>query len=379
MHIKYITNVRIPTVRAAGYAIMKMCSEFAKAGVKTELFVPSKGSIKNEQNPFEFYGLEKNFEIKKISSLDLLGLTERFGKIFYWLDILSFLLSLKSQIKFDHDDVLYTRDFITTSFLSKRSPIILELHSIPRSKFLFNLSLKKAGLFVVLNSNIKNILLSSGISSEKILIAPSGVDLNEFNNISNNFKIKGISDGDFVYGYVGALKTMGMEKGVELGLKTLAELPSDYKFLIVGGEREDVEYYKSISLSLGISDRVIFIGNVPHNEIYKYINQCNILIAPYPENEHYSFFMSPLKIFEYMASKKPIIATNLPSIQEVLTDGENALLIPPGDPLALVDAIIKLKENPEYGRKIAEKAYQEVVAKYTWKKRVEHILRFICM
>jgi glycosyltransferase involved in cell wall biosynthesis len=201
--------------------------------------------------------------------------------------------------------------------------------------------------------------------------------LSKFNNLPNNFEIKGISENDFVYGYIGSLKTMGMEKGVADGLKALTLLPSSYKFLVVGGEIKDIEYYKKMSDEFGVSDRVIFVGQVPYSDISKYAARCNCFVAPFPENEHYSFYMSPLKIFEYMASKRPIITTDLPSLREILTNEENAILVPPGSPEALAGAIKRLSEDTALCAKLAEKAYFEVKQKYTWKIRAEKIISFI--
>ena len=130
MRIKYVTNVRLPTGRAAGYAIMKMCSEFVKAGVETLLFVPKRKNNDNKQDPFEFYNIEKNFEIKRIPSFDFLALTENFGRLFYWLDTISFLIMSKITVAFSPLDVLYTRDFRTVlffraedQFCNRRTPL----------------------------------------------------------------------------------------------------------------------------------------------------------------------------------------------------------------------------------------------------------------
>ena len=377
MRIKYITNVRLPTSRAAGYAIMKMCSEFAKAGADVDLFVPKRSNNENKQDPFDFYKIEKNFEIKKIPSLDFLALTENFGRIFYWFDTLSFLIATKLKVKLSEKDILYTRDFLTTLFFSKRKFKVLELHSISKSKFLFSLAVNRTNLFVVLTTSIKKTLIDFGVDDKKILISPSGVDLSQFNQISNNFEIKGISENDFVYGYVGTLKTMGMEKGVADGLRVLNLLPTNFKFLVIGGEVEDVEYYKKMSVDLGVSDRVVFIGNVPHSDVNKYSMKCDVFVAPFPENKHYSYYMSPLKIFEYMASKKPIITTTLPTLMEILTNEENAILVPPSSPEALASAIKRLSEDRTLCARLVENAYSEVKEKYTWEVRTQRILQFV--
>ena len=70
----------MPTPRAQGYAIMKMCSEFSQSLAKVDLFIPGRNNTDSKKDPFDFYKIEKNFEIKKIPSFDLLGKTFRFGK-----------------------------------------------------------------------------------------------------------------------------------------------------------------------------------------------------------------------------------------------------------------------------------------------------------
>jgi glycosyltransferase involved in cell wall biosynthesis len=110
-------------------------------------------------------------------------------------------------------------------------------------------------------------------------------------------------------------------------------------------------------------------------ELAVYQKACDIMLMPFPQNEHYSYYMSPLKMFEYMASKRPIIATNLPSIKEILNDS-NSLLINPGAPEELVNAIEKLKLDKNLGQKLSDQAYQDAL-KYTWFKRVENIIKFI--
>ena len=216
-----------------------------------------------------------------------------------------------------------------------------------------------------------------GVPSKNILVSPSGVDMDEYSNIPDDIEIKGLEDNDFIYGYIGTLKTMGMEKAVKIGLETLKLLPPNFKFLIVGGGGDDLLYYKNIALELGVNDRAIFLGEVSHSQIYSYSKKCDVLVAPFPENEHYNYFMSPLKIFEYMASKRPIIATDLPSIREVLVNGENSILVPPSDSKALADAIISLKEDSSYAEKISNQAFSDVIKKYTWQIRVKNIITFI--
>ena len=94
MKIVYITNVRIPTPRAQGYAIMKMCEEFSRLGNTVELFIPNRNDADSIGEPFDYYKIEKIFEIKKVSSTDFLSKTFSFGRFLYWVDIGTFIISL---------------------------------------------------------------------------------------------------------------------------------------------------------------------------------------------------------------------------------------------------------------------------------------------
>ena len=96
---------------------------------------------------------------------------------------------------------------------------------------------------------------------------------------------------------------------------------------------------------------------------------------PFPYNQHYAYYMSPLKMFEYMAAKRPIIASDLPSVCEVLNK-ENAILVKPDNPESLAQGIKKILEDKELANKMSYQAFSDV-ENYTWHKRVENILNFI--
>jgi glycosyltransferase involved in cell wall biosynthesis len=371
MKLAYITNTGLTEGWAHSVQIMNMCKAFSDTGTEVVLVVPKRNYLK--EDPFEFYKIPKTFAIKKLPCIDLFPGNPH--PVFYWLRLISFYISARFYVWFNRFDFLYSRDLYSALFFPS---VVLEQHSFQKNtSLILGLAFHSSKKIIALTSFIKNKFIEIGIPKNKVLVSPSGVDLSKFESFPDNFEIEGISRSDFIYGYIGTLKTLGMEKGVALGLKALTLLPNDYKFLVVGGEKPDVEYYKKMSVELGVSGRAVFMGQVPYSDISKYAAKCDCFVAPFPENKHYNFYMSPLKIFEYMASKKPIIATNLPSLREVLTDGENSLLVPPGDVQALVGAIVRLKENPEIGNKMADKAYADVSEKYTWKIRAEKIISWL--
>ena len=96
---------------------------------------------------------------------------------------------------------------------------------------------------------------------------------------------------------------------------------------------------------------------------------------PFPDIPHYRNHISPVKMFEYMASKRPIIATDLPTIREVLYES-TAIIVPPGNPEALAAAVRKLRENSTGGKACALRAYENV-RRYTWDVRMQRVAAFI--
>lgn len=372
MKIAYITNTTYVNGWANSIQIVNMCRSFSGEGAKVTLLLPYR-SVQKDVDIFKYFDIPKTFNIKMLPCIDLSVGGEH--PIFYWLRFISFYISARFYVWFNNFDIIYSRDIYSSIFFPN---IVLEQHSFPRKiNFFLNLTFTRNRKIVCLTSFIKNLFIEKGISESNILIAPSAVDLDEFNQNKNRLNISGIDSDKFVFGYIGTLKTMNMEKGVGDCLSALTFLGDDYRLLIVGGESDDLEYYKKMSEDLNVDKKVIFIGKVSYSEVSKYSFLCDVFVAPYPENEHYSFYMSPLKIFEYMASRKPVIATNLPSIKEVLTDGQNAILIKPSDPKGLSEAIVRIKENPELGKRLAEKAYEDVSSKYTWQIRAKNIISFI--
>lgn len=372
MKLAYVINASFVGGWAHSVQIVSMCKSFSDNGVDVTLVLPYR-KIFSEVDLFDYYKIPKTFKVQLLPCLDFsVGSPHSF---FYWLRFVSFYMVARFYIWFNNFDYLYSRDLYSILFFPK---IIIEQHSFPKkNKFPLNLVFTKKRKVVCLTSFIKDRFIKAGILDTNVLVAPSAVDLKEFSERKSKIIIKGIEDGDFIFGYIGTLKTMNMEKGVADCLESLKFLDDSYKFLVVGGEADDLEYYKKMSKDLNIQDRVVFVGKVSYSEVSSYFSICDVFVAPYPENEHYSFFMSPLKIFEYMASRKPIITTSLPSVKEVLKDGENAILVEPSNPEQLAEAIIKLKNNPELREKLAKKAFEDVKEKYTWDKRARTILDFI--
>ena len=103
-----------------------------------------------------------------------------------------------------------------------------------------------------------------------------------------------------------------------------------------------------------------------------FLAEADVLVLPYVDAELAVNYTSPLKLFEYMAAGKPIVAANLPSLREVLRDGENAVLVEPGSATALAVGLRRVLEDRALAERIARRAFNEV-AEYSWDHRAERI------
>jgi glycosyltransferase involved in cell wall biosynthesis len=162
-------------------------------------------------------------------------------------------------------------------------------------------------------------------------------------------------------------------KGVDVLLEAIARTP-DATGLIVGGHsaEPDLERTKLVAERLGIAARVTFTGLVEPMRVPELLTQADVLALPNPASAISTRYTSPLKLFEYMAARRPIVSSDLPSIREVLRDGVNALLVPPGDPVALSNAITRLFNDQALAARLADAAFEQV-PNYSWERRAERL------
>jgi glycosyltransferase involved in cell wall biosynthesis len=366
MKINYITNVRIPTSRAQGYAIMKMCEEFAKSGEEVELIIPKRRSNVEDKDPFSYYGIDPVFKIKRIFGFDFLGMSEKFGKLTFWLDTILFLFMVRLKGLTKPGSIIYTRDYMLALFIPKKSFLSLELHDIPGPKSLFRRAVNKANVIFVLNSYIKEELLKLGVSESKIFIEASGVDLERFDVKVDKSEVKKKLElplNKKIVMYIGLLDKW---KGVETLLKASRFL-KDAQVVIIGEGSELARFKKEYP-------GVIYKGSLPYRDLPFNQQGADVLVAPNSEGSNISnLYTSPLKVIAYMTSGIPIVASDLPSIREVLNES-NAYLVEPDNPKALAEGIKKALTEDGKGKTM--KALEDV-GKYSWDKRVKSILSII--
>ncbi len=162
-------------------------------------------------------------------------------------------------------------------------------------------------------------------------------------------------------------------KGVDLFLRALVHLPA-VRATIAGGHpaESDLVRLKELASSLQIDDRVTFTGFISRTAVATLLASADVLVMPHTATAVSERYASPLKLFEYMSTGKPIVASNLAAVREVLRDGDNACLVAPGDARALSDGIARVLDDIEFAARIARRAFDDATA-YTWARRAERL------
>lgn len=357
---------------AHGIQIMQMCEAFAAAGLEVELVVPKRFNL-IKTDPFEYYNVKKIFKIKKLFCLDLLVF--QLGGFSFLAQTFSFFLVAKFYLWFKKYDILYTRSEFAGALFED---YIIEIHTLPEKIKAFHKNTwLKAKKIVVLTAFIKAGLIKSGVPEEKLMVAPDGVNLNKFAidiepsaareklNLPLDKKIV-LYSGSFCF------NDWFNWKGVDVALEAAKSFNQDYLFVFVGGEEREV---KAMEKKYQM-ENIKLISHQEQKIIPDYLKAADILLLPNKKGRSDSEkHTSPLKLFEYMASGKPIIASELPSLREILNQ-ENCLFFKPNDASDLANKIRFLFSRHDLAGRISRQASLDV-KQYTWGKRANNILNFI--
>jgi glycosyltransferase involved in cell wall biosynthesis len=173
---------------------------------------------------------------------------------------------------------------------------------------------------------------------------------------------------------IGWVGSFGSWHGAEVLVRALRELPDGVGAVLVGdGPRR--ESCRRLAEELGVASRIEWTGALAHRDAVGRLAACDVLASPHvPLEGGEPFFGSPTKLFEYMAIGRPIVASRLEQIGEVLEDGRTGRLVRPGEPGELAQAIREVLAMPGRGRTLGEAARREALAHHTWHHRAVEIL-----
>lgn len=340
----YIANIRLSTEKAHGIQIMKTCEALSEAGIDVELVVPNRETpIKDD--PFVYYRVRNNFKIKKLWCLD----TVRFGWLGFWIQTFTFAkhsvlrLFLKKGTFFTRDESLA----LYFKLLGKK--VIWEAHMGQKNIFVKSLILLKVPIIVISNG-LRDLYMKLGVPPERITVIPDGVDIPQFDIVVSREEARkklGIESKKRLIVYTGSLYAWKGQGTLEEASKLLSE---DIEVKIVSGR--------------------------PYTEIPYYLKSADVLVLPNSALENVSkIYTSPMKLFEYMASNRPIIASDVPALREIL-DESTAYFFKPDNPQDLADVIKKALNDYDVAIVKAKRAF-ELVQNFSWDTRAERIIEFL--
>jgi len=242
-----------------------------------------------------------------------------------------------------------------------------------RFRRLENMVLKGADKVVVISMELKKELISRGVSGYKIVVVPNGVETLE--SIAESSKFETIEnelnqlEGNTTVGYIGSLRKL---EGVDMTADAVSELVKqghDINFFCLtgaNGQKELIEH----SNRIGLKRRALITGPVPHSEVSQYYDLIDIFVVSRPDYP-VTRTVTPLKPFEAMARARPVVVTNLPALNEIISNLETGIITEDNELSSLVESIKILISDKELRTKLGEQAKSWVINERSWSNLVQ--------
>ena len=271
--------------------------------------------------------------------------------------------------------------------LEVNSPMVLELQrtrglSFPRfARRLEDYVFRSADRVCAVTGVLADMLVQDhGVERERIVVTPNGVDLARY-EFADRAATRGEalrelglardgSEPPLVLGFVGYYRPWHR---LDVCLRALEHPELEHAVLALIGEGPAREELAREAAERGLSERLVFCGARPHAEIPRLLTAFDVALIP-----AINPYASPLKLHEYMAASLPVIAPDQPNLREVLTPGEDALLVPPGDHEALAGALRRLGTDAALRERLGRAARATIERRdLTWRANAERVVRAV--
>lgn len=394
MQITFVSQARFPTEKAHGHQIAQVCASLQQLGHAVTLVAPDVTNTVHKDSR-EYYGLAEPLTVVRLPVFDGHRVWWVPGPLAFFFTMRSYARALRAWLNDHPAHVLYTRSsLLLPVLLSADTPVIVELHTLPRRTSRFVDACRRCAAVVCLTEPMRRELISWGVATDRVIVEGDGVDPSKYASLPPQAEARAhwrLPSDRHVIVYVGSLVTRGtIEKGVKELIGAIAILKKEGKghvgkesegregaalpiFLwIVGGPREKMEEYRSFALHAGLlSEDVRFEGPVQNARVPSALAAADVCVYPAPASQH-PFFLrdtSPLKVFEYLAAGRPTVCADIPPLRGVF-DPSLVHFCVPGDALSIAHAIEQALRDPRAN----EPARQSLLRHIAWSARMGRIL-----
>lgn len=376
-HIVLVTADPMPSPRANGVQTAHTAAAFAALGHTVTLIAsrPEQAT----QSVADTYGLPHSFAVLTLASWRPPP-HWRNRKRIASLTFLPLLLLTLLRLRLREPLIIYSREDHYTGYLFlllRHVPgiaIFFESHYFPPTNRNLGWQVKMDGI-VTINHPLKQAYLDAGVPEAQLGVAPDGVDVARFTPQQSQQEARAglnLPQKTPLLLYTGHLFAW---KGVFVLAEAMRHLPHAH-CVIVGGLKADQQALAQFIEEQEIKN-VQLVGQVAATAVPPYLWAADALILPNSGKKEISrLYTSPLKLFEYMAAQRPIVASDLPSIRDVLTHGRNAHLVPADDPAALAAGVRAVLADEQYAANLAAQAADDV-HQYSWQNRAQRIVDFM--
>lgn len=396
MRVAVVSSGHVPSQWAHSVAVAKNANGFAQLGHDVDLLTVERLSERRHRREVssvtDYYGIDPSIDVRFFSDRTPYYVQDVWP-LGLALDALTYATFGVARRVADPErtiaahcadagvDLCYCRSYRAVTYAVERGvPTVMETHT-PRIR---KPSLKRAvrnstspqfRLLVTISERLKENFVDAGVPEEKVAVLQDGVDLTQFDAAPDRDAARerlSLPVDEEIVMYLGSLHA---DKGIEHVLRVAARLP-DRRFQLVGGSDDEVATWRGVAADLD-ADNVHFSGYVENRLVPTYLAAADVLLMPYDTEREVTLMdlesTSPLKLFEYLASSRPVVSTDIPAVSRTVEHEHDALLATPNDIDELTALVERALDDGALADRLSRNAY-ETATRYSWRDRCERIL-----
>ena len=378
MEFHYISPSVLPSRTANSVHVVRQCEGLLRHGVELTLYAKRNISDKSQlvSSLLEAYGLD-------FSTSRLVTYQSRFSKA---ENIFIALMALVYLYRSSWPEFILSRNLYASYVISvlKRKPLLYETHYLEyglRGKMQRAIMTRPWVTTIVISQKLIECLEEHhGVAPRRSIVlhdaAPAGIEplaSRHKRSVLRELAPAAAGPWPLICGYFGHLHP---GRGIEV-IADVARSRPQYLFLVYGGYDQHIEARRASNTCTNLR----YMGYVPHTTAQKIMSSVDVLLMPYQESVSIGIaghdtarWMSPMKMFEYLASGTPIVSSNLPVLREVLEDGVNSVLVPPADASAWAVTLDKLAANQDCAQSLGLRGHVTYRDSHTWTRRAKRLL-----